>query len=90
MFDIVKRFRDDRALANRPAILLLDEPTGDLDSKNTDIVMELLLNLNRTALSVHYPLKRVQYRTIDDHILLCVDAWFDRWCCRQRRRKRRW
>ena len=35
-----------RALSNRPAILLLDEPTGDLDTRNTDKVMKILLDLN--------------------------------------------
>ena len=35
-----------RALVNSPNILLLDEPTGDLDTKNADIVMSLLLELN--------------------------------------------
>jgi putative ABC transport system ATP-binding protein len=36
-----------RAIANHPDILLLDEPTGDLDTKNTHIVLKLLMNLNR-------------------------------------------
>ncbi|KAJ4457336.1 putative ABC transporter H family member 2 [Paratrimastix pyriformis] len=36
-----------RAMANRPELLLLDEPTGDLDTVNTEIVMRLLLDLNR-------------------------------------------
>ena len=36
-----------RALANQPEILLLDEPTGDLDSASTVSVMDLLLNINR-------------------------------------------
>jgi putative ABC transport system ATP-binding protein len=35
-----------RALANRPELLLLDEPTGDLDSRSSDQVMRLLLDLN--------------------------------------------
>ncbi len=34
-----------RSLANRPAILLADEPTGNLDSRNSVHVMELLLRL---------------------------------------------
>jgi len=34
-----------RSLANRPAILLADEPTGNLDSTNSAHVMELLLRL---------------------------------------------
>jgi putative ABC transport system ATP-binding protein len=31
-----------RALINRPAIVLADEPTGNLDSKNSDIVLGML------------------------------------------------
>lgn len=35
-----------RAIANNPSILLLDEPTGDLDTRSSDIVMKILLDLN--------------------------------------------
>jgi len=36
-----------RAIANNPELLLLDEPTGDLDTVNTLIVMKLLTKLNK-------------------------------------------
>jgi putative ABC transport system ATP-binding protein len=35
-----------RALANDPTILLADEPTGELDTENTKIIMELIKDLN--------------------------------------------
>jgi putative ABC transport system ATP-binding protein len=41
-----------RALAGNPAILLADEPTGNLDSKNGEAVMELLRNLHREGATI--------------------------------------
>lgn len=36
-----------RALINRPALLLADEPTGNLDSKNSQEIVELFKKFNR-------------------------------------------
>jgi len=36
-----------RALINQPAIVLADEPTGNLDSKNSDIVLAMLRHTNK-------------------------------------------
>lgn len=37
-----------RAVVGRPALIMADEPTGDLDAANTEAVMQLMSNLNRT------------------------------------------
>ena len=59
-----------RAIANRPELLLLDEPTGDLDTVNGSIILSLLLQLNRhegiTALMVTHDqqLKHYAHRVV--------------------------
>ena len=41
-----------RALVGNPSILLADEPTGNLDSKNSEAVMELLRQLHREGATI--------------------------------------
>lgn len=41
-----------RAIAGRPAILLADEPTGNLDSKNGEAVMQLLDELHQEGATI--------------------------------------
>jgi putative ABC transport system ATP-binding protein len=36
-----------RALINKPSIIFADEPTGELDSKNADAIMQILQDLNK-------------------------------------------
>lgn len=41
-----------RALVARPAVLLVDEPTGNLDSKSGDQVMDVLAKLNQSGTTI--------------------------------------
>ena len=41
-----------RALVNRPAILVADEPTGNLDPQNSDELMEVLIRINDQGTTV--------------------------------------
>jgi putative ABC transport system ATP-binding protein len=54
-----------RALINKPAIVLADEPTGNLDSKNSDIVLNMLrqsnLELKQTVLMITHNPEAARY-----------------------------
>jgi putative ABC transport system ATP-binding protein len=54
-----------RAIVNRPAILLADEPTGNLDSENSQNVLGLLRSLNdrtgQTILMITHDLEAAAY-----------------------------
>jgi len=41
-----------RALANNPKIIIADEPTGNLDLKNSNEVMKILYNLNKEGRTI--------------------------------------
>jgi putative ABC transport system ATP-binding protein len=64
-----------RALITRPAIVLADEPTGNLDTKNSDIVLEMLRDssreLNQTVLMITHNPEAAQ---IADRILHMRDG----------------
>ncbi|MBX3716585.1 MAG: ATP-binding cassette domain-containing protein [Burkholderiales bacterium] len=41
-----------RAIVNRPAILVADEPTGNLDAESSRAILELFLSFNRVGVTV--------------------------------------
>ena len=41
-----------RALANHPKIILADEPTGNLDKKNAENVLEIFSHIMKSGVSV--------------------------------------
>ena len=41
-----------RAIANNPKIIMADEPTAKLDAENTDIILNILKDINKSGVSI--------------------------------------
>jgi putative ABC transport system ATP-binding protein len=63
-----------RALGGKPAILLADEPTGNLDSKNGDAVMDLLEDLHREGATICMVTHDPRYAQHADRIVHLFDG----------------
>src|ERR1700755_1198795 len=63
-----------RALAGSPSILLADEPTGNLDSKNGEAVMELLSELHKEGATICMVTHDPRYASIADRTIHLFDG----------------
>lgn len=63
-----------RALVGNPAILLVDEPTGNLDSKNGDAVMDLLKSLNQQGSTICMVTHDPRYASITNKHMHLLDG----------------
>src|SRR5258707_2983007 len=63
-----------RALVGEPAILLADEPTGNLDSANGEAVMELLRELHRSGATICMVTHDPRYARIADRNIRLFDG----------------
>jgi len=63
-----------RALANDPPILFLDEPTGDLDSKNGKMVMELLKSIHEKGETLIMVTHDSEMATYADRVINMIDG----------------
>jgi putative ABC transport system ATP-binding protein len=63
-----------RALAGEPSILLADEPTGNLDSKNSEAVMDLLRQLHADGATICMVTHDPRYASIADRTIHLFDG----------------
>jgi putative ABC transport system ATP-binding protein len=63
-----------RALGGQPSILLADEPTGNLDSKNSEAVMNLLKELHREGATICMVTHDPRYAGMADRSIHLVDG----------------
>lgn len=63
-----------RSIVNNPLILLADEPTGNLDSKNRDDIISLLENLKNTGKTVIYITHDSENIRRADRVVMMLDG----------------
>ena len=63
-----------RAIAGKPAILLADEPTGNLDSKNAEAVMTLLDTLHQEGTTICMVTHDPRSASRTDRVIQVIDG----------------
>ncbi len=63
-----------RALANNPAIILADEPTGNLDTKTGEQIMELLVALNREGKTILLVTHAISLKRFANRVVNMLDG----------------
>jgi putative ABC transport system ATP-binding protein len=63
-----------RALGGQPSIVLADEPTGNLDSKNSEVVMNLLKELHGEGSTICMVTHDPRYAGMADRTIHLVDG----------------
>ena len=63
-----------RALSLKPKMLLCDEPTGNLDTKNGDAVMKLLMDLNKQGSTIVMVTHDSRYSGLADRQIQLLDG----------------
>jgi putative ABC transport system ATP-binding protein len=67
-----------RALVGKPAVLLADEPTGNLDSANGEAVMELLADLHRGGATICLVTHDPRFARLAGRIVQMLDGKIER------------
>ncbi|GAB5381418.1 MAG: ABC transporter ATP-binding protein [Aliiglaciecola sp.] len=63
-----------RALVSEPTLLLADEPTGNLDSKNGEAVIQLLSDLNQQGTTICMVTHDTRYADLTDRVVQLFDG----------------
>lgn len=67
-----------RALVNNPSIILADEPTGNLDSKSSEIIMEELSEIHQRGNTIIMVTHNPRLTSYADRIIHMLDGKIDR------------
>ena len=63
-----------RALMNEPSIILADEPTGNLDRKNGELIMEILEKLHARGQTIIFVTHNMELAELGDRIAELADG----------------
>jgi putative ABC transport system ATP-binding protein len=63
-----------RALSNNPAIILADEPTGNLDTKTGEQIMEILVSLNKEGKTILLVTHAIALKRFANRVINMLDG----------------